>query len=55
MSDPKDEGSSTPMPPDVAPKQHWEPPRITTGILFESNAETCGKNTAACGEDGLVS
>jgi hypothetical protein len=26
-------------------KKPWEPPRVKTGHLFESNSLACGKNT----------
>jgi hypothetical protein len=31
--------------PATAGKRAWQPPRIRTGHLFESNSLACGKNT----------
>lgn len=35
-------------------KKQWEPPRVTSGRLFESNSLACGKTgeDAAMGSDG---
>ena len=34
----------TPRKPPPRPKKPWEPPRVKTGHLFESNSLACGKN-----------
>ncbi|HEY4184925.1 MAG TPA: hypothetical protein VGP07_07645 [Polyangia bacterium] len=45
------EKSSGPRPPpgdEASPpgrKRVWQPPRVRTGHLFESNSLACGKNT----------
>jgi hypothetical protein len=36
-----DEDTPAPEPPPVPPKRHWEPPRIRSGQLFESNSLAC--------------
>jgi hypothetical protein len=33
-----------PQQPRRAAKKAWEPPRVKTGHLFESNSLACGKN-----------
>ena len=44
--------------PPRRPKRVWEPPRVKTGKLFESNSLACGKGPGGddeCFQSGTVS
>jgi hypothetical protein len=42
-----------PEPPPAAPKRPWEPPRIKSGQLFESNSLACFKHGVGVFECGM--
>lgn len=56
-------GEKPPRQPAVAPraavvKRPWQPPRVRTGHLFESNSLACGKstpNTEQCIQNPVMS
>lgn len=47
MSDPDDTGE--PVTEEPQPRRRWDPPRIETGPLFESNSLQCGNKTETDG------
>jgi len=42
---PADDAASEKQAPRAPAKRAWQPPRVRTGHLFESNSLACGKNT----------
>jgi hypothetical protein len=50
---PSDSETPEKQAPPPAPKRPWEPPRITSGQLFESNSLACFKSGPGAFECGM--
>jgi hypothetical protein len=54
MAEPDDdEPADPPPPPTPPPRRAWEPPRIKSGQLFESNSLACFKHGVGVFECGM--